>query len=256
MAKLSDIERREKIIQFVIKNGKAKVAELADIFQVSTETIRKDLNYLHSKNILHKGHGIVLPASAYQENLFARKADKNQSEKTKIAMLAETLIPPEGVIYLDASSTVMQLAMLLNHHQNLTIVTNSLSSAQVLVSGNNHIMVTGGELRHKSYAYIGQWTERAIKQVHFDMAFFGCDGFHKQGPAIRAYPELAVKECAIAQTNKSILLADSSKLAFDGLYSFATFSQIDVLITDRALSQEEQKIFPKDFTVLYPDLEN
>lgn len=129
MSRPIDAERRNQIIQYVMKQGKAKVNELAEKFSVSGETIRKDLNELHSRNILHKGHGIVMPASAYQENLFAQKAAKRQAEKNRIATLAETLIPAQGVIYLDASSTVMQLAQLLNNHNDLTIVTNSMSSA-------------------------------------------------------------------------------------------------------------------------------
>ncbi|MDO4643743.1 MAG: DeoR/GlpR family DNA-binding transcription regulator [Cardiobacteriaceae bacterium] len=252
MPKPVDNERREKIVQYVMLHGKARVSELAQVFQVSGETIRKDLNALHSRNILHKGHGIVLPASAYLENVYARKAARHQEEKSQIAACAERLIPSEGVIYLDASSTVAQLAILLNKHRDLTIVTNSMSSAQALAGSDNQVMVTGGELRHKSYGYIGQWAERAVRQVRFDLAFFGCDGFHAQGPAIRAYPELAVKECALAQADKRVLLADSSKLTVDGLYCFATFRDIDLLICDRAPSAKEQSRFPAGFTILAP----
>ena len=130
MAKPIDTERRQKIVQYVMSHGKARVAELAEAFNVSGETIRKDLNELHNRNILHKGHGIVLPASAYLENVYARKAARHQEEKSRIAALAESLIPSEGVIYLDASSTVARLASLLARHRDLTIITNSMSSAR------------------------------------------------------------------------------------------------------------------------------
>ncbi|MFC2304843.1 DeoR/GlpR family DNA-binding transcription regulator [Cardiobacterium hominis] len=253
MAKPIDTERRQKIVQYVMSHGKARVAELAEAFNVSGETIRKDLNELHNRNILHKGHGIVLPASAYLENVYARKAARHQEEKSRIAALAESLIPSEGVIYLDASSTVARLASLLARHRDLTIITNSMSSAQALAGSDNQVMVTGGELRHKSYGYIGQWAERAVRQVRFDIAFFGCDGFHGQGPAIRAYPELAVKECALAQADKRILLADSSKLEAEGLYCFATFRDIDLLICDRAPTVQEQTRFPPGFTIITPE---
>lgn len=253
MARPIDNDRRSQIIQYVMQHGKARVGELADKFNVTTETIRKDLNDLHERNILHKGHGIVMPASAYRENLFAQKAANQQTEKGRIAALAETLVPAESVIYLDASSTVMQLAQLLNNHQGLTIITNSMSSAQALIGSDNNVMVTGGELRHKSYGYIGQWAERAVRQVHFDIAFFGCDGFHAQGPAIRAYPELAIKECAMAQAKKRILLADSSKLLAEGLYCFAAFRDLDMLICDRALTPKEEARFPLGLNILTPD---
>ena len=128
-----------------------------------------------------------------------------------------------------------------------------MSSAQALAGSDNQVMVTGGELRHKSYGYIGQWAERAVRQVRFDIAFFGCDGFHRQGPAIRAYPELAVKECALAQADKRILLADSSKLGAEGLYCFATFRDIDLLICDRSPDAQEQTRFPPGFSILTPE---
>jgi len=79
------------------------------------------------------------------------------------------------------------------------------------------------------------------------------DGFHRQGPAIRAYPELAVKECALAQADKRILLADSSKLGAEGLYCFATFRDIDLLICDRSPDAQEQTRFPPGFTIITPE---
>lgn len=252
MAKPVDGERRDKIVQYVIRHGKARVGELAEMFQVSGETIRKDLNELHNRNILHKGHGIVLPASAYLENVYARKAERYQEAKHRIAAFAVSLIPSEAVVYLDASSTVACLAGLLAGQHDLTIITNSMSSAQALAGSDNQVMVTGGELRHKSYGYIGQWAERAVRQVRFDIAFFGCDGFHTQGPAIRAYSELAVKECALAQADKRILLADSSKFGAEGLYCFATFRDIDLLISERLPDAAEQSRFPPGFTILTP----
>lgn len=89
--------------------------------------------------------------------------------------------------------------------------------------------------------------------MHFDIAFFGCDGFHAQGPAIRAYPELAIKECALAQTKKRILLADHSKLCAEGLYSFASFKDIDLFICDKALTSQEEARFPPNFSILTPE---
>ena len=150
MAKPIDTDRRQKIVQYVMSHGKARVAELAEAFNVSGETIRKDLNELHNRNILHKGHGIVLPASAYLENVYARKAARHQEEKSRIAALAESLIPSEGVIYLDASSTVARLASLLARHRDLTIITNSMSSAQALAGSDNQVMVTGGNCATKA----------------------------------------------------------------------------------------------------------
>ncbi|PUF26127.1 DeoR/GlpR transcriptional regulator [Salmonella enterica subsp. enterica] len=244
MARPVDIERRNKIINVVLTNGRAKINDLAQMFDVTTETIRKDVTELSEKNILQKGHGIVLPASNYIENSLPYKISQNADAKSKIANYAASLITKKSVIFIDSGTTVLQLANILNMFDDLTIITNSMMAANTLSNSKNQLLVTGGELRPKSYSYVGAWTLRALRQSKIDVAFLGCDGFHPDGPTVGSYRELEAKEVVLGQAEKSILLADTSKITQQGLYCYCTFSELDLLIFERNLNDTERPYIP------------
>lgn len=252
MTKPKDNERKNKIINHVVTNGHAKVNELAELLNVTTETIRKDLAYLQEKNILEKGHGVVTPSSSYLENSFAVKEGEHAEAKTQIAQLASTLIPQNGVVFLDSGTTVVQLAKLLNLRSDLTIVTNSMIAAQMLQNTGNQLLVTGGELRQASFSYVGNWARKALNNIRVDVAFLSCDGFHEEGPSIRSFRELDIKEAAIQSAKQSILLADSSKLTKTGMYCFSPFSSFNTLILERELKTEEKLFLPDSLLISHP----
>lgn len=252
MAKPRDHERKNKIIHHVVAHGQAKVNELAELLGVTTETIRKDLAYLQEKNILARGHGVVTPSSSYLENPFAVKEGEHSDAKVQIAQLAATLIPENGVVFLDSGTTVVQLAKLLNLRRDLTIVTNSMIAAQMLQNTGNQLLVTGGQLRQASFSYVGNWARRALLQIKADIAFLGCDGFHAEGPSIRSFRELDIKETAIASAQRTVLLADSSKFSQTGMYCFAPFDAFELFVTERTLNDGERRFLPDPLKVLHP----
>lgn len=252
MSKPVDFERKNRIISHVVNHGHARVNELAELLGVTTETIRKDIAYLHEKNILEKGHGFVKPSSAYLENPYADKEGQAVEAKTQIAVLAAELIPEQGVVFLDSGTTVAQLAKQLNLRHDLTIVTNSMIAAQMLQNTGNKLLVTGGELRQASLSYVGNWALRAISQVKVDIAFMGCDGFHSEGPSIRSFRELDIKDAAMASASRSVLLADSSKFQQTGMYMYSAFDAFETLIIERALHQEERDLLPESLNLLHP----
>lgn len=252
MAKPIDYERKNRIISHVVNNGHAKVNELATLLGVTTETIRKDLAYLHDKKILEKGHGIVTPSSSYLENPYAIKEGMEVEAKTQIAHLAANLIPEKGIVFLDSGTTVAQLAKQLNLRNDLTIITNSVIAAQLLQDTGNKLLVTGGELRQASFSYVGTWARKALQQIKVDIAFMGCDGFHACGPSISSFRELDVKEAAMESAKRSVLLADSSKFKQTGMYLYSSFGEFESLVIERPLIQEEQEFLPESLRILHP----
>lgn len=250
MAKPINNERRNKIVNYVITNGSVTVNELAEKFNVSTETIRKDLSYLHENNILSKGHGTVTAASSYLENEFALKERESLDAKIHIAQRAATQVPQNGVVFLDSGTTALQLAKILNLRNDLIIVSNSAVAAQVLSTSANQILITGGELRKKSFSYVGNWALQAIKQIKIDIAFLSCSGFHADGPSIHSYRELEIKQVVITNAKKTILMANTEKITTESLYRYASFSAFDLMITERKLSPEERRHFPETLTIM------
>lgn len=252
MAKPIDYERKNRIISHVVNNGHARVNELAELLGVTTETIRKDLAYLHDKKILEKGHGVVTPSSSYLENPYAIKEGQDVEAKTQIAHLAANLVPEKGVVFLDSGTTVAQLAKQLNLRNDLTIVTNSMIAAQLLQNTGNKLLVTGGELRQASLSYVGHWARKALQQIKVDVAFMGCDGFHAEGPSIRSFRELDIKDAAMESAERSVLMADSSKFQQTGMYLYSSFDAFEAFIIERALTNDEQIRLPETVSILHP----
>jgi DeoR/GlpR family transcriptional regulator of sugar metabolism len=250
LAKPINNERRNKIVNYVISNGSATVNDLAKEFNVSTETIRKDLTSLHENNILSKGHGTVTVASSYLENEFALKESDNLEAKIHIAQRAATQVPQNGVIFLDSGTTALQLAKILNLRDDLIIVSNSAIAAQVLSTSKNQILITGGELRKKSLSYVGNWALKAINHIKIDIAFLSCSGFHADGPSIHSYRELEIKQAVIKSAKKTILMVNTSKIVTESLYRYVSFSAFDLMITERKLTPEEREKFPETLNIM------
>lgn len=243
MGKLSISERRNKIVRMVMENGSITVRDLSDQFCVTTETIRKDLLALEDQNIVKKGHGDATISSTYVENPFDIKRFSNIEAKARIAERATQMVPRGGIVFIDSGSTGMQVAKLLKLENGLTIITNSLSAAEALLGTTNQMLLTGGELREKSLSFVGSWAVNSLMSVMADIAFIGCDGFHEDGPSIRSYRELQIKQLMITHASKPVLLCDSSKLNNRGLYSFANYNAFDCMITDSGISEEQKKNF-------------
>ena len=250
MSRPVNIERRKQIAQLIINKGTVSARDLAEEFNVSTETIRKDLIFLEENKIITKGHGGVTVSNIYLESPFSIKSSENIEAKARIAEKAVELIPQNGVVFLDSGSTVLQIAKLLNLKEDLVIITNSLAVAEVLSNTKNKLLVTGGQLRSKSMSFVGPWATQAIDSLHVDVAFMGCDGFHAEGPCIRSYREVEVKQKIIANAKKTILVCDSSKFNVEGLYRFADFKRLGCMLTDSSLPPQMAKTIPTDFQVV------
>lgn len=239
-------ERENQILQGVIEKRTVGVNDLAQKFGVTMETIRKDIASLQEKNIVAKEYGQVSLADPYLEDDFLKKETQDLSAKAKIAQTAIGLIPNNAVIYLDTSTTVLQLARLLTLKSGLTIVTNSLRIGEVLSNNTNDVFLTGGKYRDKSKSYYGEWTLNALRSVNFDIAFLGGDGFSESGVTISSYGELEIKKAVIHQSKKTALLLSTSKLQNIGKYTYTNFSDADLIITDRKLTEDERTRFPND----------
>lgn len=243
--KATSDERKNRILREVITHNEVSINELAELLQVTTETIRKDVSFLQDKKMIVKKHGSVTLANPFYENEFLVKESEHLKEKIAIAEAALQFIPKNAAIFLDTSTSILQLAKLLVMRADLTIVTNSLQINQMLASSGNQLLLTGGLYRKKSRSYVGDWALEAIRSLNPDIAFLGCDGFSKQGPTIRSYHELEIKKALVQQSKKSFLLCDSSKLDNEGLYTFVDYSALDMIVMERKLSADERQRFPE-----------
>ncbi len=233
MAKRSTDSRRQKLAQIIVTEGQAKVGWLANHFNVSTETIRKDLIYLETKGIAKKNHGRAVFSSDLIERPYTQKLSEHIEEKISIAKAASEYIPDNGAVILDSGSTTYELAKLLTLRNGLTIFTNNLSAISLLAQSNNTVYLLGGKIRPSSMALIGDWALNAVHSIKADIAFLGTDGFcDREGPCSASFEEIEIKKAIIQQSKKKYLLADYSKFERSDMFLYATWYDIDGLITD------------------------
>lgn len=239
MTDLLPAERQHQIIEIARAEGRAEVASLAALFGVTTETVRRDLSSLENVGLLRRVHGGAVPTE-----LFHRvpeptlRALTRPDEKRRIATRALAELPPSGAVIIDSGTTTGQLADLVPAHSDLTVITNSLQIAQSLLSRPKvTVLQLGGRVRRTSIATIDDWTLRALETVSVDVAFIGTYGVSARRGFTTPHPgEGAVKRAMISAANRSIVLADATKVGEDHLSIFASLDEVDMLITDDAAS--------------------
>lgn len=256
MAKLLAEERQNKIVELLNKNGSFKMAELAEMLDVSKETIRRDLIYLNEQGRVKKSYG---GAVAYELNTKAMSSRlvKDLPIKTAICQKALSFIPEQGVIYLDTGSTVTCLAHMLNDKSGLTIITNSLSAANALIDSANTVIVTGGQINSTNMSLEGYQTSNFLSTVKFELALFGSNGFegHK-GPTTCDFLDVQSKQTALSNARTSIVLAEGSKGSTTSLTQYTSWNKIDYLITDSSIPEDMITYLENYTSVLLADEQN
>jgi DeoR/GlpR family transcriptional regulator of sugar metabolism len=233
-------ERRNKISQILVANGSIRIGEIARMFGVSTETIRKDLIYLDDKGIAKKSHGGAMSTSEFIEQPITARSLENMELKSRIAQSALELIPNNGVVILDSGSTILCLAKLLAIKKHLSIITNSIAAANVLAGSENDTYLTGGEIRGVTMALAGFLTVSSLNMIHADVAFLGTSGFASHnGPCAESFIEADVKRVMLKNCNKSIVLGDSTKFKSTALVEYASWKDIGFFITDDNASKDD-----------------
>lgn len=233
-------ERRAKITALASHQGHASVAELAQRFAVTPETIRRDLKHLESSGVVHRVHGGAVSSTTLRadEQPYWVSEKSHSVKKQSIARAALKFIPRQsGSIFLDAGTTTAVLARLLStqyHGQRWTVVTNSVPAGTVLsTAGFPGVNLLGGIMRAYTQAIVGDEAVSTLKGLRADVAMMGTNAMSPHHGLSTPDPaEAAVKRAMIASANKVVVLCDSSKFEQDYLVTFADLKEIDVVVTD------------------------
>ena len=236
--KLIAADRQNKIIETLNNNGSMKIAQLAQMFEVSKETIRRDLLYLNEIGAVKKSHGGAL-TSEYEFNTVSLESriDKNIDIKQKLCKKAADYLVGNSVIFIDTGSTMQCMAQLLSQMSGYTIITNSLNAANVLINSNNKTLLTGGQLNPQTMAVDGFQTTSFLEKIKVDVAFLGTNGFEQHnGPTGTDFSDIQTKQTIIGNAKISIVVTESRKNTYSALMQYASWRDIDHLITDSDLS--------------------
>lgn len=230
-------ERQIQIVDLVKTHERVRALELSEQFDVSVETIRKDLQALEERGDLVRIHGGAKAPSMSQESAYRRRRSINQEAKQAIAVRAAATIKDDSTVYLDYGTTNLALAtQLVDDNRRLTVLTNAIPIAQVLSKGERiETIVLGGILRRNERSLFGPIAERALDGLFMDMGFFGCAGIHIQAGITNPHAfEAATSRKAMTHCGIVTLLADSAKFGSIAANKVADLGDIDNFITETA----------------------
>jgi DeoR family fructose operon transcriptional repressor len=217
-----------------------QVSELADNFDVSTVTIRNDLDKIEADGlcIRKRGGAIRVNPGVTVEMPYDIKRHEMVNEKERIAFAALKLIEDGDTFILDAGSTTYALAMLLESKSQITVITNDLKIAVKLAENPKiKLISTGGIARNSVYSLQGSIAEQVIINLRVDKTFLGADAIHPNGKISNVnIEEVPLKKAMIQAADRIILLADSSKFEKSGFYKVCEMNEIDMIITDKGVS--------------------
>jgi len=239
-----DIERRNKIISLLYEKKSLLVQDVADMFGVTKETIRRDLKLLESQGFLIRTHGgAVLSDDIRNEAPLNIREAINIAGKDSIGKCASKIINDGDTIILDASTSSLYVAKNIKNKKGLTVITNA---ERILLELSNckdmTLISTGGIMRQKSLSYVGRTAENVINSYHANKLFLSCKGFSpKFGLTDSSEQESEIRKAMIRCSEKVIFLCDHTKFERIGYVKTARLEDIDVMITDVQLPEEWEK---------------
>ncbi len=250
---ISIAERHKFILDSLHKNGFVKVADMANLLEVTTVTIRKDLKYLEEKKLLYRTHGSASPINPIATELNVIEKEKmKKDEKERIALAACELIEENDSIIIASGSTVYTFAENIKPKKHLTVVTASLKVSILLNELDNvDVLQLGGTVRKNSVSVVGDYTTRFFEDITCSKLFLGVDGIDPESGITNSNIEEAQLNKSMMQASlKTIILSDSSKFGRRGFGRICKLDQVDVIITDSGISESMAKMIEETGTEL------
>jgi len=238
-------ERRRSILELLNRDGRVFVKQLADQFDTSQVTIRKDLESLHEQNHLHRTHGGALPCreGALEDPTLREKEQLHRKEKLHIATAAARMVNEGQVVILDSGTTTTAIARALRVFKKLTVVTNAVNIAVELAGTPIDVILTGGTLRKNSFSLVGPIAEEALAHLNADILFLGVDGFDaRHGLSTPNLLESKVNRMMGQIAKRTVAVCDSSKFGRRSLSLIMETSAIQQVITDRGISKSDLRV--------------
>ncbi len=228
-------ERHNKIQQLVRAKGFVSIEQLAAHFEVTPQTIRRDINLLSREGAIHRYHGGAgLPPST--ENVaYTQRKVLCLKEKEQIARMVAAHIPDHASLFINIGTTTEEIAKLLCGHERLRVITNSLNVASILAGNENfEIIVAGGLVRPRDGGIVGPLTIDFIQQFRVDFGIIGISGVDLDGTLLDFdYREVRAARAIIDNSRKVFLAADHTKFGRNAMVRLGSISEIDALFTDR-----------------------
>ncbi len=227
-------ERYDRIISILEKEKYASAQKLSNMLYVSLPTIRRDLAELDRRNQIIRSHG---GAKAIEPEHIVAPLDfrktVHSTQKRRLCQAAANLVSDNDIIFIDSSTTTLQMAEFLSEKKNIIVITNGIPLAALLINKGIKTYCTGGEIFQNSLAHFGSFAEEFIQKFNIDVMFFSCHGVSDAGMLTDpSLPETQIRKVAINQSKKSVFLCDKSKFSLSTPYNLMHIQNSDYVITD------------------------
>jgi len=246
-------KRYEQILSILEKEGSVKVSMLKTAIGVSSETVRRDLEFLETEGYLKRTHGgaIAIETNVMEESSngyleFQKRERQKVAEKAEIAEIASQYIEEGQSLALDSGTTSRKLAEIIKSKFNrLTIVTNSLHIANVLAEAKGFtVILTGGVLSPEEFSLTTDMATLIFSKLNINTFFLTTCGVSvESGITYQRPDEIMVQIKMMEASDKTIIITDSSKLGVNSLYKMCGLEKINMIITDSSVTQQQVKMF-------------
>jgi len=241
-----DVERRQRVADFIERNGRATVDELSRHFKVSTATARRDLGHLSQLGVIERAHGGAVSKRVRHDHGLSEppvpsRASLQLDEKRRIGQAAARHVTDGDVIIISAGTTTAAMVPHLADRRGLTVMTNALNVATVLAAYRAiTVVILGGVLRHDQLSMSGALTEEALKNLRADKLFMGTPAIHVDyGLSAPDLSEVQSGRALIAAVNDVFVLCDHTKFGKVATMRVAGIEVASCIITDPGTSAAE-----------------
>jgi DeoR family glycerol-3-phosphate regulon repressor len=226
--------RQSDIVALAKSEGRVSVEGLADRFNVTPQTIRKDLNDLCERGVLQRYHGGAILASGTANLGYEARRKLATEEKRRIGLKAASLIPDSSSLLINIGTTTEQVAAALRGKHGLLVITNNINVANILQGYEQiEIIIAGGVVRHQDGGVVGEAAVDFIRQFKVDYAVIGTSAIDEDGTLLDFdYREVKVAQAIMNCARKSILVADSMKFERTAPVRIGHISQLDYFVTE------------------------
>jgi DeoR family glycerol-3-phosphate regulon repressor len=234
--------RQNKILALAGRDGRVDVEELSGIFEVSPQTIRKDLSILCDRQLLQRVHGGAIVGSGIENVSYEARRLLAPDSKKAIGKMAATLIPDNSSLLINIGTTTEQVAHSLKNHKGLLVITNNINAIAIMKNFPGiELIIAGGQVRRLDGGIIGVAAVDFINQFKADYAVIGVSAIDEDGSLLDYdFGEVRVAQAIIENARHVILVADRMKLERSAPIRIGHISQVNTIVIDGQLPQKLQ----------------
>ncbi len=238
------IPRHDKIMEIARTEERVAVEDLAERFNVTPQTIRKDLNELCERKLLNRIHGGAILPSGTVNVQYERRRQIAADEKNTIGIAAAELIPDNSSLFINIGTTTEAVSDALLKHDRLMVITNNINVANKMRCYSQiETVIAGGVVRPTDGGIVGEAAVDFIRQFKVDHAIIGASAIDPDGALLDFdYREVKVAQAIIENARHVILVADSTKFERSAPVRIAHLSQVDTFVTDRCEPEKLRRI--------------